>query len=546
VSGRLTIVRPGLPLPAAGPGELVVSFEEFRAWTKRGMVLAHVGRHREGRLLVHRLETSGRPLPLGLALRAMSRGHVWVEDERGRRRMLTAGLLARWAGQAATEPFRVSALLRRVARDLDDVAVERERAKPRPLSLDLARSPLYMRTDLSFGIRAGGSVGHIAGVVNQLDAFTGPVVMLTTDDVPTLKPGVEVHQVTPSEAFWNFRELPAFVLNDACESAADRALGGRQPAFVYQRYSLNNYSGIRVARRHDVPLIIEYNGSEVWMGRHWGRPLKYEQLSERIEQLNLSSADLIVVVSDAMRNEVVARGIDGAAVLVNPNGVDTNRYRPDCDGRAVRERYGLDPFIVVGFIGTFGPWHGAETLARAFVRMRHDDPARAQHVRLLMIGDGAGMPAVRQILSEGGAAESAVLTGLVPQEEGPEHLAACDILASPHVANPDGTPFFGSPTKLFEYMAIGKGIVASNLGQIGQVLEHGRTAWLVAPGDIDALVDGLERLIDDAALRSALGAEARREVVARYTWHEHTRRTIARLQEIVGAATDGRRSVAHA
>jgi glycosyltransferase involved in cell wall biosynthesis len=137
-----------------------------------------------------------------------------------------------------------------------------------------------------------------------------------------------------------------------------------------------------------------------------------------------------------------------------------------------------------------------------------------------------------------------VLTGLVPQEEGPAHLAACDILASPHVANADGTPFFGSPTKLFEYMAMGKGIVASNLGQIGQVLEHNRTAWLVVPGDIDALVNGLEHLIDDETLRRTLGAEARREVVARYTWHEHTGRTIARLQEIVGAATDGRRSVA--
>ncbi len=544
MSERLTIVRPGLPLPAAEPGELVVPFDEFRAWTKRGTVLAHFGRHREGRLLVHRLESAGRPLPLGLALRAMSRGRVWVEDERGRRRMLTAGLLARWAGQAATEPFRVSALLRRFAHEID--VVERDRAMPRPLSLELSRSPLYMRTDLSFGVRAGGSVGHIAGVVNELDAFAGPVIMLTTDDVPTLKPGVEVHPVTPSEAFWNFRELPAFVLNDACDAAADRALGRRQPAFVYQRYSLNNFSGIRVARRHGVPLIIEYNGSEVWMGRHWGRSLKYERLSERIEQLNLSSADLIVVVSEAMRDEVVARGITAEAVLVNPNGVDINRYRPEVNGRAVRERYALDPFIVVGFIGTFGPWHGAEMLARAFVRMLHRDSARAQHVRLLMIGDGAGMPAVRQILSEGGAAESAVLTGLVPQEEGPEHLAACDILASPHVANADGTPFFGSPTKLFEYMAMGKGIVASNLGQIGQVLKHGRTAWLVAPGDVDALVDGLEHLIDDAMLRSALGAEARAEVVAHYTWHQHTRRTIARLQEIVGAATDGRRFVAHA
>ena len=71
---------------------------------------------------------------------------------------------------------------------------------------------------------------------------------------------------------------------------------------------------------------------------------------------------------------------------------------------------------------------------------------------------------MRQILSAWRRSRIAVLTGLVPQEDGPEHLAACDILASPHVPNADGTPFFGSPTKLFEYMAMGKGIVASNLG----------------------------------------------------------------------------------
>jgi len=163
-----------------------------------------------------------------------------------------------------------------------------------------------------------------------------------------------------------------------------------------------------------------------------------------------------------------------------------------------------------------------------------------------MIGDGAGMPAVRQILSDGGAGSSSILTGLVPQEHGPEHLAACDILASPHVDNTDGTPFFGSPTKLFEYMAMGKGIVASNLGQIGEVLEHGRTAWLVPPGDVDALAAGLRKLIDGPELRRDLGAEARREVVARYTWREHTRRTIARLKEIVDVNADGPRAAARA
>src|SRR5262249_23717590 len=152
-------------------------------------------------------------------------------------------------------------------------------------------------------------------------------------------------------------------------------------------------------------------------------------------------------------------------------------------------------------------WHGAEVLARAFAKLIADDSMRAR-VRLLMIGDGARMSAVRKILAEAGALGSVVFTGLVPQERGPEYLAACDLLASPHVPNPDGSPFFGSPTKLFEYMAMGKGIVASNLDQIGEVLEHGRTAWLVPPGDVDGLAAGLARLVDDAGLRDALGVAA--------------------------------------
>lgn len=529
MSGRLTIVRSGLPLPPAGADEIVVSFDQFRGWIRGGGVLAHLGRHREGRLLVHRLETAGRPLPLGLALRAMSRGRVFVEDVRGRQRALTGGLLARWAGQLAGEPFRIRALVAGVARQVHELARE---APPRPHAVNLSASPLYLRTDLSFGVRAGGSVGHIAGVVNELGALTGPPILLTTDAIPTLGTGIEVHEVAPSEAFWNFKELPTFVLNDVFLNAAGPALNGRTPAFVYQRYSLNNYAGLRIARQHGVPFVLEYNGSEIWMSRHWGRPLRYEGVSEQIERLNLAAADLIVVVSRAMADEVAGRGADRSRVLVNPNGVDPDRYRADLDGAPVRARYGLGRAVVVGFIGTFGPWHGAEVLARAFAALRSSDASFAESVRLLMIGDGALLPSVKRILGDDGA----VFTGLVPQEAGPGFLAACDVLVSPHVPNPDGTPFFGSPTKLFEYMAMAKGIVASNLDQIGDVLEHGRTGWLVPPGDVDALAAGVRRLVDDRALREALGAAARRQVLAQYTWRQHTTRTIDRLREVVAAA----------
>ena len=126
-----------------------------------------------------------------------------------------------------------------------------------------------------------------------------------------------------------------------------------------------------------------------------------------------------------------------------------------------------------------------------------------------------------------------VLAGIVPQAEGPRYLAACDILASPHVPNPDGTPFFGSPTKLFEYMAMGKGIVASDLDQVGEILEHGRAAQMTVPGSVDSLVEGLRLLIDDPARREALGAEARRVAVERHSWREHTRRIIQALTDRV-------------
>ena len=64
------------------------------------------------------------------------------------------------------------------------------------------------------------------------------------------------------------------------------------------------------------------------------------------------------------------------------------------------------------------------------------------------------------------------LTGMIFFIRVSQYLAAYDILVSPHVPNSDGAPFFGSPTKLFEYMTTGKGIVASNLDQIGEVLKH--------------------------------------------------------------------------
>src|SRR5262249_26230021 len=278
-----------------------------------------------------------------------------------------------------------------------------------------------------------------------------------------------------------------------------------------------NYAGLRVARRAGVPFVLEYNGSEIWMSRHWHRPLKYEALAERIELLNINHADLVVVVSRAMRDELVARGAPADRILVNPNAVDPDRYRPDIDGTAVRHRNNLEGTTVIGFIATYQAWHGAETLARAFAILMRSRPELRDRVRLLMVGAGPSLATVKQIISEASLDDLVRYSGLVAQEQGPEHLAACDLLASPHVPNPDGTPFFGSPTKLCEYMARAGAIVAWDLDKIGEIRRHGEPAGLGPPDDRGALAEALGVLIDDPARGASGGGAARGEALARHT-----------------------------
>jgi glycosyltransferase involved in cell wall biosynthesis len=112
----------------------------------------------------------------------------------------------------------------------------------------------------------------------------------------------------------------------------------------------------------------------------------------------------------------------------------------------------------------------------------------------------------------------------------PKLLDACDILVAPHVPLADGSEFFGSPTKIFEYMAMGKGIVASRLGQIGEVLVDEETALLVEPGNVGELGRAIVRLIESETLRTRLGARAREVAEREHTWIHNARRVLGAYQ----------------
>lgn len=390
---------------------------------------------------------------------------------------------------------------------------------------------LYLRTDHWFGLTGGGSVAHTSGVVNGLRACGIDISIVSTDRLA----GLDDTGLTVLAPHYAHRAIvqgaAELAYNDALSAALAPRLADARPDFIYQRLSYMNYAGALARLKHGIPYVCEFNGPLRWVGKHWNRGIDLlGSFGERIETLVLKAADLVVVVSEPVRDVVLARGISAERILVNPNGVDETIYRPDVDASALREKLGLAGKTVLGFIGTFGEWHGADRLAAAYVRLRAERPDLAGSLHLLMIGDGPTRARTQAVVTEGGASAATTFLGAVPQAQGPLHLAAADILVSPHVPNPDGSRFFGSPTKLFEYMAMGRGIVASDLDQIGKVLSHGETAWLVAPGDAGALANGIARLADDGGLRERLGVAARAEAIRRYTWRAHVGRILEALE----------------
>jgi glycosyltransferase involved in cell wall biosynthesis len=378
------------------------------------------------------------------------------------------------------------------------------------------RRVAFLRSDLWTGVPAGGSVAHTAGVA---DGFTraGARLSFIATSLPALVDPrrTPVHLVPPTRLYNILREVPYFAHGLRFREAARRALDRSPVDLLYQRFDPSSHAGVALARRYGVPLVLEYNGSEVWIADHWDQPFRWRDLFVDTEEANLRHADLVVVVSEVLRDGLVARGVEAERIVVRPNGVDTDRFHPDVDGSAIRRRHGIEGRTVVGFVGTFGMWHGAPVLARAARRILAERP----DLHLLFVGDGRDRAECEAILE--GQRQSVTFTGLVPQADGPAHLAAMDILVAPHVPNSDGTRFFGSPTKLFEYMAMGRAIVASRLEQIGQVLEDGRTAILVPPADEAALARAILDLAGDPERRRILGAEARRRALEKHTWQAH-------------------------
>lgn len=410
---------------------------------------------------------------------------------------------------------------------------------------------LYLDAHLSMGLTAGGSIGHTRGVIEALVGNGFEVDYASCKKIPSEKPGTRWLPVEPVGLYAFPQELNYYLYNPVYERAVHRFLETRPYTFIYQRLSVHNFTPAVLSRRVPIPVVVEYNGSEAWAAANWSgnRRSRLQDIANQAERISLRNADLVVTVSAVLGDAVAAAGVPKERIVVYPNCISPERFDPSRypaeERAALRARWAIDRDArVATFIGTFGAWHGADFLARAIRSLVDSDEAFLTRNKLhfLLIGDGERMPEV--VANVGGEPyrRFATLTGLVPQDQAPLYLAASDIFLSPHVPNPDGSAFFGSPTKLFEYMAMERPIVAAELDQIGDILRgdgstHGARgraplAQLFTPGDEAGFLAALRHVVENPAEAKAMAARARAEALSEYTWDRHVQTILSRMREL--------------
>ncbi|WP_202840266.1 glycosyltransferase family 4 protein [Luteimonas saliphila] len=291
-----------------------------------------------------------------------------------------------------------------------------------------------------------------------------------------------------------------------------------RPDFIYERYSLFLFMTVWLARRHGIPIILEINDSAVVQRL---RPLWLKSLARRIEAWCLTQATGIVFISTYFRELLATHYGRLPPSVVSPNAVDA-RFDPQrYDRDALRRLHGLDGRVVCGHMGVFARWHGVPGFVETIIDRLQDTPA----LTLLVVGDGADLPAVRREVQARGLEDRIRLPGRVPHHQIPEWIACMD-----YAFLPDSNEY-GSPMKLFELMAMGVAVVAPDYEPVAEVIEPDATGWLFPRKDMQACVDQVIALCDRAQERERVGAAARAYIERERRWRNNAEQLLSLLPQ---------------
>jgi len=241
---------------------------------------------------------------------------------------------------------------------------------------------------------------------------------------------------------------------------------------------------------------------------------------------------LVVVLTSFLRQQFLDMSFSSDQVIVLPDGVDLDLFEGLPSKEDCRRRLGLPlERPIIGYIGRFRTLEMEKGIPELVEAMKDLSSVNGAELLLLCVGGPMdAVPAYLELARRIGIPQDRLrFVDRVPNTEVPYWIRAFDVALAPFPWV-DHYAYFMSPLKLFEYMAAGVPILATDLPSIREVLRHGENAWLVPPGDPKALTEGIRHLLENSDLAERLARQAK-EDVRQYTWK---RRAAVILQHVFG------------
>jgi len=276
--------------------------------------------------------------------------------------------------------------------------------------------------------------------------------------------------------------------------------------FIYVR-QLNSFLPPLISKLYNIPSFFEIPNDPYIAYQSRSKMRCF--FEKTMDKLSMALSDKIVVLSEWSKKRLNQLGrIPLSKVVVLPSGTDTNLFRP-LEKDACCQKVGLDPsFFYIGFVGTFFVHQGIDILIDAAPVVLGKFP----NVRFLLVGDGPMMDAWKTKVNQKGLQDVFVFTGQVPYRKVPEYIGAMDICVAPHLKDSNQA----SPVKIFDYMACGRAIVASDIEVVREIVGDSKCALLVVPEVPKEMAEGIVELVKYPEKRKLMGATGRTLVVKHF------------------------------
>ena len=282
---------------------------------------------------------------------------------------------------------------------------------------------------------------------------------------------------------------------------------------------LNGIPAIWAARKLGIPVVYEirafWEDAAVDHGTYEEHSWKYN-LTKFLETWVCRSVDHVCILCNGLKNDLINRGIPAQKITPIFNGINPDELKTVPKDLEYLEAWGLAEKKVIGFVGSFYRYEGLDLLIHAFADIVKDYPDTV----LLLVGGGEMKDELLQIVKSYGLEKQVIMPGRVPHERIAGVYALIDILAYPRYSM--RLTELVTPLKPLEAMAMGKALVASDVGGHKELIEDGKTGVLFEAGNEDALASSLKRILTDSNFKRALEDKGKVWVKAHHTWSKTT------------------------